>query len=151
MHKSVFSLWLSNCPAVVCADARAYECICVCALACRCPGVDLLPVTRSFGEQSGGEDSQGIGRAVRCDPRGVKVCVIMCSMCLLLGSKRCWCCVVSIVWISKFNMHMVFVTHTVCVYVFQTWSRMMSYAAAARLTDSFRTTTWGPMVRLSGW
>lgn len=42
-------------------------------------------------------------------------------------------------------------SHRVCVCILLTWFWMMSCAAAAWLTDSFRTTTWGPMVRLSGW
>lgn len=57
MHKAVFPLWLSNCPAVICSDA----CMCVCSGVFWCAdvlGVDVLPVTRAFGEQSGGVDSQ---------------------------------------------------------------------------------------------
>lgn len=52
---------------------------------------------------------------------------------------------------SKFNTKVCvfFVTRTVYLCVLQTRSGMMSCAAAAWLTDSFRTTTWGPMVCLS--
>lgn len=45
-------------PVCVCAGL----CVCVCVLLCRCLRVDVPPVTRAFGEQSGGEDSRAIGR-----------------------------------------------------------------------------------------
>lgn len=115
MHKAVFPLWLSNCPAVICSDA----CVCVCVWVLVCSGVfwcadvlgvDVLPVTRAFGEQSGGVDSQTgdwQGREVQSTgsqglSRNVCVTQEVLTVCYI--------------HISKLNMCMFFVTHTQFVY-----------------------------------
>ena len=109
MQKAVFPLWLSNCPAVVCSDACVCERVCVfwCADVL---GVDVLPVTRAFGEQSGGVDSQtGDWQGCEVPSAGSR------------GSSRNVCVTqkvltVCYIHISKLNMCMFFVTHAQFVY-----------------------------------
>lgn len=63
--KMYAQIWLSTlaaCLGVMCTDEY------VCVLVHRCPKVVSLPVTRTFGVQSGGEDSQGIGKAMSFYP-----------------------------------------------------------------------------------
>lgn len=106
--------------------------VCLQALVCRCPTVVSLPVKRTFQVKK-------MFRAMTYSPQGLMLSV----------SGRY---AISIVQTSAVNMHacMFFVTITVWICRLQTWSWRMSYTAAAWLTDSFRTTTWGPMVCLSG-
>lgn len=136
----------------------AYEHMCVCVLVHRCHRVVTLPVTRTFGVQIWGEDSQRIGKAMRYNPQGV-LCFSdprtprYTTVCVFLGSERCSCHFHCLIFeILHTCVCVCFLSHTDTSFVsmFRTWSWMMSYAAAAWLTDSFRTTTWGPMVSLSG-
>lgn len=148
MDKSVSPLWLSSCPAVICADS----CVCACVRwVCALCGVQMswswcLASNKGFcgAKWRGGQPGDWQGHEA-----WVKSCVIMslCGFWAVNGIDP------MLYPYSEFpnSTCLYSLSHRVCVCILLTWFWMMSCAAAAWLTDSFRATTWGPMVRLSGW
>lgn len=93
-----------------------YVCLCVFLFSrADVPRVFFPTSNKGFwGAKWRGGEAVGLARMWRSVHRDSS-CVSECT-CVLLGSRRCWWCLISIVQISKFNMYarMFFVTHALC-------------------------------------